>query len=158
MRNYRPSKGGPRNATERHGTLRNLKGRLNLDIPHWNPPYFWRIFSKLPNIFLRRTPPFSQHPSGEWGECETTDQTKGRRGTPRGFTEPDGTPKFGYSALESAVFWWVFFKLSNIACFQRPFFPTPQVRKGECKTTDQTKGSRGTPRSVTERYGTWRNA
>ena len=40
MRNYRPKKATPRNATELHGKIRNPTGRLNLAIPHWAPPYF----------------------------------------------------------------------------------------------------------------------
>ena len=100
------------------------------------------------------TPPLFPNTQVGRGKCETTAHSKGRRGTSRNATEPDGTPKFGYSALVSAIFWWIFSKLSNIFCFRRPPFPNTQVGKGGSETTDQTKGRCGTPRNVTEPDGT----
>ena len=177
-------------APERHGTLRNLAERRNLDIPHWDPPYFDGF---PPNyvIYVAPATPFSQRPDGKGGRarnyrpkkgarrnysiwippiwnhpysgrflpdslifsahrshfpntqmgkevrCETTDQNKAsqrntaiRHGTPRNPTEPDGTPKFGYSALESAIFWWIHSEFSNIFLRPTPLFPTPKWGKG----------------------------
>ena len=156
MRNYRPNKGAPRIPTERHGTLRNLKERLNLAIAHWGPPYFGGF---LPNylIFLRTTPPFPDAHPGKAAKYETTDQTEGaaaHHGTPRNAMAPEGSPKFGYPALESAIFWRVPSELSNIFCAQRPPFPNTQMGKAaERATTDQNKATR---RNATERYGTSR--
>ena len=85
-------------------------------------------------------PPFPNAQVG-MGGVRTTNQTKGRRGMPRNVTEPDGTPKFGHPELEPAIFWWIFSKLPNIFCVGRPpFFPTPKWGRGECETTDLTKG------------------
>ena len=74
-----------RNATERRGTLRNLTERLNLDIPHFNLPYFGGL---LPNslIFLAPNAPLPNAQLGKAAKYETTDQTKGRRRTPRNAT------------------------------------------------------------------------
>ena len=103
---------GPRSAEGSHGALQGLSGRLNLDIPNWKPPYFGRFSPNraiffAPNAHLFTTP--------KWGEgCETTEQTKGRRGTPRKVTEPDGTPKFGNPKLESDIIRNVASKFANI--------------------------------------------
>ena len=143
-----------RSAAERHGALRNLTERLNLATPQRNPPYFGGF---RPNyvIFFCAERPFPNTQMGKAGECETTDQTKGRRGTPRNVTEPAGAPKFGYSAMESAIFRWISPKLSNILCAKHPPFPNTQMEKAEeCATTDQTKGAaerQGTLRNLTER-------
>ena len=152
MRNYRPNKGAPRNATERHGTLRNLTGRLNLAIPHWDPPYFGGF---PPNclIFYAADAPFLPNTQTAKGaKCETTDQTKERLGTPRSATETDGSPKLGHTALGPAEFWWIFSKLPNIYCFlQPPLSPTRMWGRGEMRNYRPNKGA---PRDATERYGT----
>ena len=93
MQNYRPKKGAPRNTTEHRGTLRSLADRLNLVIPHWNPPYFAGF---LPNSLILLAPdaPFPNTEIGKAAECEITDQnqvarrnTAESRGTLRGLTE-----------------------------------------------------------------------
>ena len=117
------------------------------------PTIFWWVFSKSGNISLRRAPPFPNTQIGK-GECETTDQDKGRRGTTRGATKPDGSPKLGYSAMGSAVFWWIFSILSNILCFQHPPFPNTQMGNGEIRNHQPNKGA---PRNAAERHGTLRN-
>ena len=97
------------------------------------------------------TPPFSLHQSGGVVEFETTDQTEGRRGNPRNVKGPEGAPKFGFAALESAIFWWISTKLCNISVSKAPFFPNAQAGMGGRETTAQTKGP-------AERHGTSRNA
>ena len=146
-------KGAPLNTSERHGAPRNLAGRLNLAIAHWNLAYFGGF---LPNSlnFLALETPCSKTQVEKAGECETTDQTKGRRGTPRNATEPNGTPKCGYAALKSAIFWRIPSEFSDIFGARRPH-PNTQLGKAvECETTDQTKRYRGTPRKATGSYGT----
>ena len=122
VRNYRPYKGAPRNAAE----------RLNLAIPHWNPPKFGGF---LPNslIFFAPDAPFPQHPNGKGGGMRNyrpkQSDAAEHHGTPRNATEPDGAPKFGYSALGSAIVWRISPELSNIYAPKNPFFPTPKWRR-----------------------------
>ena len=146
----------PRNATERHGTLRNLAERLNLAIPHWGPPYFGG-FSPNVLIFYAPNAPFPQHPIGEgWNAKLPTKQRN-----PRNATERHGALRNLAERLNLAIPHWgppYFGGFSpNYVIFLRrttPFFPTPKWERGKCDTTAQTKGRRGTPRNVTERYGT----
>ena len=75
-------------------------------------------------------------------------------GTPRNATEPEGTPKFFYPALESAIFWRIRSKFSNIFCFRRPPVPTPSCESGKIRNY---RPNRGAPRNTKERRGTLRN-
>ena len=143
MRNYRPNKGAPVHATERY----------NLDIPHWNPPYFGGF---RPNyvIFPRPTPPF---PIPKWGRGRNTQlptQTKGRRGKPRNDAEPGGAPKFGYPALESAIIWRISPELSNILPPNAPFSRRPNGKGGRMRNYRPNKGA---PRKAAEGHGALRN-
>ena len=103
---------------------------------------------------MRPTPlcPTPKWESGRNAKLPT--KTKRRGGTPRGATEPDGAPKFGYPALESAIFWWIPPKLSNILCARRPLFPTP---KWERQRNAQLPTKQRAPRSTAVRHGTLRN-
>ena len=137
------------------GTPRNLKWHLNLATPNWNPPYF----GLFPPNYVIFFPPNAPFPNTKMGKGNTKLPTKQRGaaerdGTPRKATEPDGAPKFSYSALESAIFWSIFSKLCNIFCTERPPFPNTQMERGaKCETTDQTKGRGGGPRNAAERCG-----
>ena len=74
----------PRNATEPGGMPKFGYSALGSTI-------FWWAYPKLSNILCVERPPFPNAQMGKAGVCETTDQTKGRRGTPRGATERYGT-------------------------------------------------------------------
>ena len=111
----------PMGAAERHGTLRNLTERLNLAIPHWDPPKFGGL---IPNSLIFFAPDASLFPTPK---CERRrsaklpTQTKWRGGTPRNATEPGGAPKFGYPELESAIVLRISPKLSNNYAPDAPF-------------------------------------
>ena len=81
-------------------------------------------------------------------EGETTDRTKGRRGTPRCDTEEGGAHKFGYPALGPSAFRRI--RPPNYVIFfatNAPAAPTPKLGKAEeCETIAQTEGRRGAPR------------
>ena len=97
------------------------------------------------------TPLFPIAQAGNGGRCESTDKTKGRRGAPRGVTEPGGVPKFGHIALVSTIFWCVFSKLCNIFCVRRPPFPQhPSGEGGNAKLPTKQRGAAG-------RHGTLRS-
>ena len=93
---------------------------------------------------------------GKEAEFETTEQ----KATHRKTTARYGTPKYAYAALESAVFWRIPRKFSNISGFRRPCPNAPMGNGGGgiAKPPTKTKGRRGEPRNATERYGTWRIA
>ena len=120
-------------------------------IPHWGPPYFGGF---RPNYLIYYAPdaPLPDTQMEKAGECETTDHTMGRRGTPRGATEPDGSPNFGYSAPESAKIWRIRSKFSNI--FLRPTPPFPNTQMGKVAEGETTGPNKVTRRNTTERYGT----
>ena len=148
-RNTTLRRGTPRNPTEPDGAPKFGYSALESSI-------FWRSPSEFSNIFCAQHPPFPNTQMGKAGDCETTDHTRGRRGTPRNAAEPDGTPKFGYSALGSAKIWRTHSKFANIFCARRLPFPNTQMRKeAECETADPNKVAR---RNTAERYGTWRGA
>ena len=144
--------GAPRNAKERRGAIRILKERLNLAIPHWNPPYFGGFPPKLCNIFAANTP-LSPTPKWERGGMRNYRPNKG---APRNATEPDGTPKFGYPAPESTIFWRISPKLCN-TFLRRPPPPFPNTRTGKwrnAKLPTQQMGAvehHGAQRHLTER-------
>ena len=89
------------------------------------------------------------------GGYEPTEQTNGRRGTPRNATGRDGTPKFGYTALESTIFWR---GPANSLIFLAPNTPIPTPNWGWWGEIRYYRTSKGTPRNAAARYGTWRNA
>ena len=112
---------------------------------------FRRPSPKFPNIFGAGHPiPNAQ--LGKAGGCETTDQTNGRGGKLRNFTERDGAPKFPHNVLESALFWRIRPKFPNISGAGKPPFPTPNLKKlGKYDATEYEKTHRGAPRNATGR-------
>ena len=82
-------------------------------------------------------------------------------GGPRGATERRGAPRKLAERLnmaiphwESAIFWWIFSKRSNILLPRRPPFPNTQMGKGDAKLPTKQRGaagSRGALRNLTER-------
>ena len=138
MRNYRINTGAPRTTSGRHGTLRNAKGHRYLAIPRCNPPYFG---GAIPNylIFLVPNAPF-QTPQWVGRVCTKLPQIQRgaaeRHGTLRDTSERDGAPKFGYPALDSAIFWRMPPKFYNIYGARRY-----TGRSGTSATAEHTKGS-----------------
>ena len=126
-----------RDPAEHHGARRNTKERLNSATPRWNRPYFGGV---IPN-FLIVSAPDAPIPAAQLGKAvkyETTEQTKGRRVTPRNVSvrlnfaiPPWNPPYYGGVRVNSLIF------LAPDAPF-----PTPNwARRRNTKLPHKQRGS-----------------
>ena len=132
MRDYRTKK------THR-GTRRNATGRLNFAAPSWGPPYSSGLPPKFPNIFGDGRP----FPNTQLGKRGNAIPPNAKRQT----AERHGTPRFGHTAMESAIFWRIPPKCPNIFGTGNPLPPRHPIGVGgKCETAERKKIDRGTPR------------
>ena len=124
--------GSPRNATEPGEAPK-------FGYPELESAVFWWPKPELSYILRSQHTKMPKTQMGKAGECENTCQTKGRRGTPRGATEPGGAPKFGYPELRPTIFWRICPEISNILRARRPLSQQPNGKGGDA--SDETKGA-----------------
>ena len=138
MRNYRPKQS---DAAEHRGTPRNATepgGAPDYGYPDLESDVFRTTHSEFPNILGARNP-LSRQLIGEGAEIRNYRPNRGRRGTPRKPTEPDGVPIFGYSELGSAIFRRTPSKFVYYFLRPTPFSQQPNGKGGDA--SDETKGA-----------------